>query len=185
MGNDETMATPATLEMRKLRLMVAVKTPYSEDGNIDIVAFDKHVEHLISNGVEALIIGGTTGEGHLFSWEEHLVLIAHAKTQFKDRVMIVGNTGSNSTYEAVNATKKGFAVGMDCSLLINPYYGKTSERGIKLHIEAAMEFGPAIIYNVPGRTGQDIKPEVMLDLAKHRNFCGSKECMGNDRIKLL
>jgi 4-hydroxy-tetrahydrodipicolinate synthase len=179
------MASPATLELRKLRLMVAVKTPYSEDGNIDLAAFDTHVEHLIQNGVEALIIGGTTGEGHLFSWEEHLVLIAHAKTQFKGRVAIVGNTGSNATAEAVNATKKGFACGMDCSLLINPYYGKTSTQGIVMHIEAAMKFGPAIIYNVPGRTGQDIKPETMQQLAGHENFVGVKECMGPERIKQL
>ena len=70
------------------------------------VAYDKHAEHLISNGVEALIIGGTTGEGHLFSWEEHLVLIAHTKAVFKDRVCVVGNTGSNHTGESIEATKK-------------------------------------------------------------------------------
>jgi len=184
-GSFSTMAAENTLAFRKLRLITAVKTPYTADGNIDLAAFDKHVEHQIQNGVEALIIGGTTGEGHLFSWEEHLVLIAHAKTQFKDRVMIVGNTGSNSTYEAVNATKKGFAVGMDCSLLINPYYGKTSERGILMHIEAAMDLGPAIIYNVPGRTGQDIKPETMAKLQNHKYFVGVKECMGPDRIRVL
>lgn len=177
--------TEDCLKLRQVRLMTAVKTPYSDDGNIDIAAFDRHVEHQIANGVEALIIGGTTGEGHLFSWEEHLVLIAHAKTKFKGRVMIVGNTGSNSTAEAVNATKKAFAIGMDASLLINPYYGKTSEQGIIMHIEAALKFGPAIIYNVPGRTGQDIKPEVMAVLAKSDNFVGVKECMGPDRIKIL
>merc|ERR1712159_548924 len=133
----------------------------------------------------ALIIGGTTGEGHLFSWEEHLVLIAHAKTQFKGRVMIVGNTGSNSTAEAVNATKKGFAIGMDASLLINPYYGKTSKAGVLQHLEAALKFGPALIYNVPSRTGQDITPDVIYQLKDHPNFVGVKECMGPDRIKEL
>merc|ERR1712216_1068501 len=165
MGPTESTPMPYSMEqLKSLKLMCAVKTPYSEDGNVDLAAFDKHVEHQIQNGVEALIIGGTTGEGHLFSWEEHLVLIAHAKTKFKDRVMIVGNTGSNSTAEAVNATKKAFAIGMDASLLINPYYGKTSDQGIVMHINAAMKFGPAIIYNVPGRTGQDIKPETMAKL---------------------
>merc|ERR1711990_421555 len=163
-GSFSIMAAENTLAFRKLRLMTAVKTPYTADGNIDLAAFDKHVEHQIQNGVEALIIGGTTGEGHLFSWEEHLVLIAHAKSFCAGRCLIVGNTGSNATAEQVNATKKGFAVGMDCSLLINPYYGKTSDRGILMHIEAAMDLGPAIIYNVPGRTGQDIKPETMAKL---------------------
>lgn len=172
-------------EIRKLRLMTAIKTPYRMDGNIDYASFDAHVEHQIANGVEALIVGGTTGEGHLLSWDEHFALIAHTKAKFKDRIAIVGNTGSNHTAESVYATKKGFAMGMDCSLLINPYYGKTSDTGIIMHIEEAMKFGPAIIYNVPGRTGQDIKPEVITKLAKHSNFVGVKECMGNDRIKLL
>lgn len=178
-------ASDATKRIRELRLMTAIKTPYSKDGNIDLDAYDRHVEHQIVNGVEALIIGGTTGEGHLFSWEEHLVLIAHTKSMFKGRIVVVGNTGSNSTAEAVNATKKGFAAGMDCSLLINPYYGKTSTKGIVMHIEAAMKFGPAIIYNVPGRTAQDIAPDLMKQLSGHENFAGVKECMGPDRIKTL
>jgi len=171
-------------DIKKLRLMTAIKTPYRADGNIDLVAYDKHVEHQVANGVEGLIVGGTTGEGHLLSWDEHLLLIAHTKAKFPG-LCVVGNTGSNHTHESVYATKKGFAAGMDCSLLINPYYGKTSNKGIIMHVEAGMEFGPAIVYNVPGRTGQDIKPEVIEELAKHKNFCGVKECMGNDRIKLL
>merc|ERR1712166_1410886 len=167
-----------------MRLMCAIKTPYLADGSIDLVAYDKHAEHLISNGVEALIIGGTTGEGHLFSWEEHLVLIAHTKAIFGDRVCVVGNTGSNHTGESIEATKKGFAVGMDCALLINPYYGKTSARGMLMHINAAMGFGPAIIYNVPSRTGQDLTPEILTNtswmgeaLSNHPNFAGVKECL--------
>lgn len=172
-------------KIKTLRLFTAIKTPYTQDGDIDYPAFDKLVEHQISNGVEGLIVGGTTGEGHLLSWEEHLSLIAHVKAKFQDKLCIVGNTGSNHTAESVNATKKGFAVGMDCSLLINPYYGKTSMKGIKMHINAAMDLGPAIIYNVPGRTGQDIPPELIFDLSSHENFVGVKECMGNDRIKLL
>lgn len=172
-------------KIKQTRLMTAIKTPYLRNGCIDYVAYDKHVEHQISNGVEALIVGGTTGEGHLFSWEEHLCLIGHTKARFGDRILVVGNTGSNHTAESVTATRRGFALGMDCSLLINPYYGKTSKRGIIKHIEAGMEFGPAIIYNVPGRTGQDIPPETIYELAKHKYFAGVKECMGNARIKEL
>jgi len=184
--------TDATKKIQAMRLMCAIKTPYLADGSIDLVAYDKHAEHLISNGVEALIIGGTTGEGHLFSWEEHLVLIAHTKAIFGDRVCVVGNTGSNHTGESIEATKKGFAVGMDCALLINPYYGKTSARGMLMHINAAMGFGPAIIYNVPSRTGQDLTPEILTNtswtgeaLSNHPNFAGVKECCGPERIKIL
>eukprot|EP00929_Paragymnodinium_shiwhaense_P100230 TRINITY_DN62405_c0_g1_i2.p2 TRINITY_DN62405_c0_g1~~TRINITY_DN62405_c0_g1_i2.p2 ORF type:complete len:326 (-),score=93.39 TRINITY_DN62405_c0_g1_i2:168-1145(-) len=176
--------TAETLAIRKKRLMTAIKTPYRQDGEIDLPAFDRHVAHQVANGVEALIVGGTTGEGHLISWEDHLFLIAHIKAKFPD-LCIVGNTGSNCTAEQVLYTKKGFAAGMDCSLIINPYYGKTSKRGVIMHLEAAMEFGPAIIYNVPGRTGQDIPPETIFEIMGHKHFAGVKECMGNERIKLL
>jgi len=179
------MATEATLAIRKVRLITAIKTPYLPDGTIDFEAFDKHVEHQMANGVEGIIVGGTTGEGHLLSWEEHLSFIAHTKAKYGGKLVIVGNTGSNSTSEMVWATKKGFAVGMDASLLINPYYGKTSDRGIIMHLEAALAYGPAFIYNVPGRTGQDIKPEVMMKIKDHKHFIGVKECMGHERIKEL
>mmetsp|Transcript_36910 Transcript_36910/g.59466 ORF Transcript_36910/g.59466 Transcript_36910/m.59466 type:complete len:319 (-) Transcript_36910:159-1115(-) len=179
------MATAATLKLRQVRLITAIKTPYLADGNLDIVAYDKLVDHQIQNGVEGIIVGGTTGEGHLLSWHEHLCLIGHTKAKYADRILIVGNTGSNSTSESVWATKKGFALGMDASLLINPYYGKTSDKGIVMHIEAAMAYGPAFIYNVPGRTGQDIKPEVMMLMKDHKHFIGVKECVGTERIKEL
>lgn len=180
MANAEAIA-----KIRSARLMTAIKTPYKADGDIDLPAFDKHCEHQIANGVDGLIVGGTTGEGHLFSWAEHLFLIAHVKAKFGDKLIIVGNTGTNHTGEAVQATKKGFAAGMDCALIINPYYGKTSDKGIVMHLEATLKLGPGIIYNVPGRTGQDIKPEVIMQLAQHPNFVGVKECMGHERIKLL
>eukprot|EP00445_Apocalathium_hangoei_P062324 CAMPEP_0204102130 /NCGR_PEP_ID=MMETSP0360-20130528/194827_1 /ASSEMBLY_ACC=CAM_ASM_000342 /TAXON_ID=268821 /ORGANISM="Scrippsiella Hangoei, Strain SHTV-5" /LENGTH=343 /DNA_ID=CAMNT_0051051545 /DNA_START=76 /DNA_END=1108 /DNA_ORIENTATION=- len=207
------MATPKTLELRKLRLMTAIKTPYTADGNVDLPAFDRLVEHQVANGVEALIVGGTTGEGHLLSWAEHLFLIAHVKAKFGDKLAIVGNTGGLCTGEAAVATavkakfgdklaivgntgglctgeaavatRKGFAAGMDCSLLINPYYGKTSAKGIVMHLENGLKYGPAIIYNVPGRTGQDIKPEIIMQIAGHEHFVGVKECMGHERIAEL
>lgn len=175
--------TAKTQKIQKLRLMTAIKTPYQDNGAVDLPTFDKHVEHQLANGVEGLIIGGTTGEGHLFSWTEHIMLIAHTKNKFGDRCAVIGNTGSNCTGEAISSTEHGFSVGMDASLTINPYYGKTNAEGIKRHILASMELGPAIIYNVPSRTGQDIHPSVMFELASHPNFCGVKECMGPDRIK--
>jgi len=177
--------TPAVQKIRTLRLMTAIKTPFKPDGDIDLPAYDRIAEHQIANGVEGLIIGGTTGEGHLMSWEEHFMLIAHTKAKFGDKLCVVGNTGGNYTGEQAWATKKGFAAGMDCSLIINPYYGKTSARGIVMHLESGLKYGPAIVYNVPGRTGQDIKPEIIMQIASHEHFCGVKECMGHERIKEL
>lgn len=174
---------PNIQKIKNARLITAIKTPYLENGKIDLDSFDFNANEQIKHGVEGFVIGGTTGEGHLFSWDEHIMLIAHAKHKFGDKCLIIGNTGSNSTIEANHATKQGFAVGMDASLQINPYYGKTSEKGVIKHFSSVLDHGPAIIYNVPGRTGQDISVEIMKEISHHENFTGVKECMGKDRIK--
>lgn len=176
-------AETSTAAMKKLRLITAIKTPYLPNGKFDLEAYDQMVEHQIQNGVEGLIIGGTTGEGQLMSWDEHIMLIAHTVNQFGRHLKVIGNTGSNSTREALHATEQGFAVGMDAALQINPYYGKTSMTGLREHFKAVLAEGPAIIYNVPGRTGQDIPDDVILELAQHKNFLGVKECTGNARIE--
>lgn len=169
-------------QIRQKSLITAIKTPFDHQGNIDLTTYDKLVEQQIKFGVDGLIIGGTTGEGHLLDWEEHLMLIAHTASKFGDRLLVVGNTGSNNTREALKATKNGFAMGMHAALLINPYYGKTTQQGVIKHIQSSLEIGPAFIYNVPGRTGQDIEVETILHLSQHKNFIGVKECAGNERI---
>ena len=162
--------------------MTAIKTPYKLDGDVDLESYDFLVEAQIKNGVQGLIVCGTTGEGHLMDWEEHLMLIAHSVNQFGDRLSIVGNTGSNNTHEAIKGTKYGFAFGMDAALQINPYYGKTSDAGLREHFKRVLDLGPSIIYNVPGRTGQDLHPEIVEELAEHPNLIGVKECAGNERM---
>lgn len=117
------------------------------------------------------------------SWDEHIMLIAHTVNQFGRQIKVVGNTGSNSTREALHATEQGFAVGMHAALQINPYYGKTSMAGLREHFKAVLAEGPGIVYNVPGRTSQDIPDSVIMEIASHPNFLGVKECTGNQRIK--
>ncbi len=171
--------------MKRLKaasLITAIKTPYTETGEVCLQSYDALVEQQIAAGVDGIVVGGTTGEGHLLSWEEHLMLIAHCVHHFSDKLIIVGNTGSNNTREAIKATENGFASGMDAALQINPYYGRTSLQGVSEHFNKVLDIGPAFIYNVPGRTGQDLTPEVIEPLAKHKNFIGVKECSGNERI---
>jgi len=163
-------------------LITAIKTPYNTKGEIDLVTYDLLVAKQLEAGVDGIIVGGTTGEGHLLSWEEHLMLIAHSVNKYGDQLIIVGNTGSNNTREAIKATKNGFAMGMHAALQINPYYGRTSNKGVLEHFSRLLEIGPAFIYNVPGRTGQDVTPEIIEPLSSHKNFIGVKECTGNDRI---
>jgi 4-hydroxy-tetrahydrodipicolinate synthase len=163
-------------------LITAIKTPYDVNGKIDLTTYDLLVAKQLEAGVDGIIVGGTTGEGHLLSWEEHLMLIAHSVNQYGDELIVIGNTGSNNTREAIKATTNGFAMGMHAALQINPYYGRTSEKGVLEHFKAVLDIGPAFIYNVPGRTGQDVTPEMIEPLSKHKNFIGVKECSGNDRI---
>ena len=171
--------------MKRLKdasLITAIKTPYDENGEIDLATYDILVAKQIEAGVDGIIVGGTTGEGHLLSWEEHLMLIAHTVNQYGDQLIVVGNTGSNNTREAIKATTNGFAMGMHAALQINPYYGRTSEKGVIEHFKAVLDIGPAFIYNVPGRTGQDVTPEIIEPISTHKNFIGVKECSGNERI---
>jgi len=171
-------------EIHQKSLITAVKTPFDKEGKIDIKAYDYLIEQQIEFGVDGLIICGTTGEGHLLDWNEHLMLIEHAVREYGNRIFVAGNTGSNNTRESVKATKKGFAAGMHASLQINPYYGRTTQQGIERHLQASMDVGPVMVYNVAARTGQDISPDVIRRLAEHENFVGVKECAGNERIGL-
>ena len=171
--------------MKRLKaasLITAIKTPYTNSGDVCLPTYDALIEQQIAAGVDGIIVGGTTGEGHLLSWEEHLMLIAHCVHNFSEKLLIIGNTGSNNTREAIKATENGFAIGMDAALQINPYYGRTSLKGVLEHFKLVLEIGPAFIYNVPGRMGQDLTPDIIEPLSSHKNFIGVKECAGNDRI---
>lgn len=173
----------STEEIKSLRVITAIKTPYLPDGRFDLEAYDTLVNMQIENGAEGVIVGGTTGEGHLMSWDEHIMLIGHTMNCFGKSIKVIGNTGSNSTREAVHATEQGFSIGMHAALHINPYYGKTSTQGLISHFQSVLPMGPTIIYNVPSRTGQDIPPAVIRILAEIPFLAGVKECVGHDRVK--
>lgn len=166
-----------------MRLITAIKTPYLPDGRFDLEAYDDLLNMQIVNGAEGIIVGGTTGEGQLMSWDEHIMLIGHTVNCFGGKIKVIGNTGSNSTREAIHASEQGFAVGMHAALHINPYYGKTSLNGLVSHLDTVLSMGPTIIYNVPSRTGQDIPPSVIHTLAQSASLAGVKECVGNERVK--
>ncbi|MBA6327322.1 4-hydroxy-tetrahydrodipicolinate synthase [Colwellia sp. MB02u-6] len=169
-------------QFKAASLMTAIKTPFNVKGEIDFNIYDQLVAKQIKAGVDGIVVGGTTGEGHLLTWEEHLILIAHSVHKHGKDLLIIGNTGSNNTREAIKATQYGFAAGMDATLQINPYYGRSSSEGVIAHFEKLLNIGPAFIYNVPSRTGQDLTPALIEPLSKHKNFIGVKECTGNERI---
>ncbi|KAL5215099.1 hypothetical protein ABZP36_004251 [Zizania latifolia] len=170
-------------DITSLRVITAIKTPYLPDGRFDLEAYDSLINMQIEGGTEGVIVGGTTGEGHLMTWDEHIMLIGHTVNCFGTKVKVIGNTGSNSTREAIHATEQGFAVGMHAALHINPYYGKTSIEGLISHFESVLPMGPTIIYNVPSRTSQDIPPAVIEAVSSFSNMAGVKECVGHERVK--
>ena len=154
---------------------------------VDLIfhALDVLMEAQIEGGVEGIIVGGAQRRGTSHVLALYVMLIAHCSKHFGDRIKIVGNVGSNNTGEAVYASQQGFAVGMDAALHINPYYGKTSEQGVIRHLEEAMEHGPTFLYNVPGRTGQDIEPHVVEKFADHPHLVGVKECMRDSIVSRI
>ncbi len=172
-------------EIMEAHTIVAVDTPFDANGDIDYRTFTNLLSFIRDQGIPGVLVAGTTGCGHLLSWQEHVQLIQFAVKHFGQEMIIVGNTGSNNTREAVKATEQGFQVGMDASLLIGPYYGKTTQRGSRRHIESCLGFGPVIVYNVPQRGMTDILPDTMAQLAAHPNFLAVKECMGVKRIETL
>lgn len=166
----------------KPEVVTALKTPHRVSGDIDYQAYARLIERQIAAGITGLIIGGTTGEGHLMDCEELGGLIRFAVEQCRGRIAVIGNTGAISTRKACQLTQRGFDDGMDAALIVNPYYGRTSHAGLHLHYQTLLDIGPLIAYHVPVRTGQPIPLEVLASLSSHANFKGVKECDGPQRI---
>mgnify|MGYP003304144508 CR=1 FL=1 len=158
----------------------ALVTPLNEKGvNFDVL--EKLVEFQIKNGTDALVICGTTGEAPTLDDGEHLDAIECAVSVTKGRIPVIAGTGSNNTDHAVMMNKESEKRGADGLLWVTPYYNKTTQRGLIRHYEvlAASTNLPAIMYNVPGRTGVDIKPETVEVLSKIENIVAIKEATGD------
>ena len=156
---------------------VAIITPFDKDGQIDFERFSKLIEFQITNKTDAIIVCGTTGEGSTLSVKERLELFSHAVRQVNGRVPVIAGTGSNSTFFTLDLAKEAETTGIDAHLMVTPYYNKTSQDGLLKHYNflAGRLSKPIIIYNVPSRTGMNIKPETYRELSYHNNIIGVKE----------
>jgi 4-hydroxy-tetrahydrodipicolinate synthase len=135
----------------------------------------------IEGGTDAIIIAGTTGEAATMSDEEHKEAIKYAVEHTKKRVPVIAGTGSNDTAYAIQLSQYAEKVGADGLLLVTPYYNKCTQKGLIAHytkIADAVNI-PIIVYNVPSRTGVNIKPETYFELSKHRNIVAAKEASGD------
>lgn len=161
----------------------ALATTMMEDGSIDFDSYERLVNFQLENGINALIVSGTTGEGSTLTMDEKielLKLVLRARGDQYDCPIILG-TGSNNTSATIENTRLAKENGADAALIVTPYYNKTSQRGLIAHyfaIADAVDI-PIILYNVPGRTGMTIQPETVVELAKHPNIIALKDATGD------
>lgn len=158
----------------------AIATPFTEDG-VNFEEFGKLIEFQIENGVDAIIVCGTTGESATMTKEEREKTIKFAIDAVAKRTKVVVGTGSNSTKAAVEMSKFAEEAGADALLVVTPYYNKTTQKGLVAHyteIAKAVNI-PIIMYSVPSRTGVNISPETCLELSKIKNIVAIKEASGN------
>ncbi len=160
--------------------IVALVTPMQDNGDIDRDALANLVDWHIASGTDAIVAVGTTGESATLDLNEHVGVMKFIVERVKKRVPVIGGTGANATQEAIELTRAAKDVGCDAALLVTPYYNKPTQEGLLLHhqaIAAAVAL-PQILYNVPGRTACDMKPETAIRLSAVPNIIGIKEATG-------
>lgn len=163
-------------------IVTAMVTPFNTAGDVDYDVAVKLANHLADHGSDGLVICGTTGESPTLTWDEEYQLFQVIQKAVAGRVKILAGTGSNSTHEAIEATRKAAALGLDGALLVVPYYNKPPQEGLYEHfkaIAAAVPDLPMMLYNIPGRTGQNLYPETVASLAKLENIVAIKEASGS------
>ena len=158
----------------------ALITPLNDKG-VDYEAFGRLINWQIDEGIDALIICGTTGEGSTLSDEEHKEVLEFALKTAAGRVTMIAGTGSNDTNYAIKLSQHACELGYDALLVITPYYNKATQNGLVAHFTAIADSvtKPIIVYNVPSRTGVNIEPATYAKLAQHPNIRGIKEANGN------
>jgi 4-hydroxy-tetrahydrodipicolinate synthase len=161
--------------------LVAIVTPMHEDGSLDLDAFRGLVDWHISEGTDAIVVVGTTGESPTVDFDEHHLLIETAVAHANRRIPVIAGTGANSTREAIELAAFAKQAGADMSLSVVPYYNKPTQEGLYRHFRAIAEAVdiPQIVYNVPGRTVADLQNETMLRLAEIPNIVGLKDATAN------
>lgn len=158
----------------------AIITPFTEDG-VNFEEFRKMIEFQISEGVDSIIVCGTTGESSTMTTEEKKETIKFAIDVAAKRIPIIAGTGGNCTKSAIEMSKYAESVGADAVLVVTPYYNKTTQAGLIAHYKAIAEAIsiPVVLYNVPSRTGLNITPATCLELSKVENIVAIKEASGN------
>ena len=165
------------------QVITAMVTPFDGDGEVNYPVAEKLAAHLVQRGSDALVVCGTTGESPTLTREEEFELFRVVKGAIAGSgAKLIAGTGSNCTREALEATETAAKIGVDGTLQVVPYYNKPPQEGIYEHfrqIAAVAPDLPLMLYNIPGRTGQNMTPETIARLAEIRNIVAVKEASGN------
>jgi len=161
--------------------LVAIVTPMSDDGALDLDTLRRLIDWHIAEGSDGIVIVGTTGESPTVSYDEHCLLIRTTVEQVAGRVPVIAGTGANSTAEAIELTACAKAAGAQAGLSVVPYYNKPTQEGLYQHFRKIAEAVdlPLILYNVPGRTVTDLSNDTTLRLADVPGIVGIKDATGN------
>lgn len=162
-------------------IITAMVTPFDQNQEIDYVKTESLINYLLENGTEALVVAGTTGESPTLSKEEIISLISFTKKIVNNRVPIIAGTGSNNTRASIELTKHAEEIGVDGVMLVTPYYNKPSQQGMYEHFKAiaAATTLPVMLYNIPGRSVVNLRPETVIQLAQIPNIVAIKEASGD------
>lgn len=161
--------------------IVALITPFKDDGSVNFEKIGELLEWHISEGTDGILVLGTTGESSTMSHEEDDEVVAYALKKVAGRVPVIVGAGSNDTQTAIEKSIKYEKMGADALLIITPYYNKTNETGMIVHFTAIADAvnTPIIMYNIPGRTGCKLSEHAVQVLSQHKNICGIKEASGD------
>ena len=160
---------------------VAIITPFTKEDKVDFATLSELLEFHVKNKTDAIIICGTTGESATLNDKEHKDAIEYAVEVIDGRIPVIAGTGSNDTAYAIEMSKHAESVGVDGLLVVTPYYNKATDLGLIKHFTKIADSVniPIILYNVPGRTGVNLKASVVAELSKHKNIQGVKEASGD------
>src|SRR5437660_12158275 len=149
-------------------ILTAVVTPFDEQLRVDEDAYVRLLHHLVEHGSDGVVAAGTTGEAPTLTDEEQLRVIELAIQEIGDRATVVAGTGSNETRHAVHLTERARELGADATLSVTPYYNKPNRRGIVRHFQevARATDRPVVLYNIPSRTGTNMPPDLLAELAQ-------------------
>ena len=171
------------------RLLTAMVTPFAADGSVDLALAGRLAQHLAQDGSDGIVVCGTTGESPTLSWDEQVQLLAAVREAVGPGVKVLAGTGSNSTAEAVDATREAAVAGADGALVVVPYYNKPPQSGLEAHFRAVAEAAPQLplmLYNIPGRTGCSLAPATVARLMDCPNVVSIKAASGTtDEVSQL